>query len=667
MKENKIIEGVDLFLVIALAAILIISSFINYPPLAALSIVLLILLVWRSVNRRKSRELEYFRGIEVLNENFDDVTRAAVFSMPFPLVMISPRGKIKWYNSQFSDCFEFGEPMINHQIDEVVDEFLMSKIVDDETQFIEMMIHERCYRFYLNFFKDIGEKKEEIYLLYGVDISKENDIRRRFVNEAYNAMHLQVDNYDEIFDATDEDMRPMVFAEIDRVISEYFHRYEAYIKKFDQDSYVITVTHGELVKIMADKFTVLDEVRDIELGNTLPPTLSIGVNTQGLNPLDLYRGALAAMDIAIGRGGDQVVVKDGELLHYFGGKNNALEKRNKVKARVISHALAQMIRQADQVFIMGHKNPDMDSFGSALGIYEACKMENRKGFIVLNEVVPSIRNIYEKVMDYDKDYEKVFIDSDEAVLKATPKSLVVIVDNHRRASLECADLLDITEHVVLIDHHRRGADYIDSATITYLETYVSSASEMVTELLFYMADDLKIPQVVAEALLAGISVDTKNFYYQTGVRTFEAASILKRQGADSIAVKNLFKDDESTVRSKSEVVSNAKIYRDNIAIGVFDEENEDSILVASVSADELMSILGIDASFVLTRSRGRIHISGRSLGKISVQLILEKIGGGGHLTSAGAQLDSTMEEAVETLKGAIDDFFKEEENESNTD
>ncbi len=667
MKENKFIEGVDLFLMITLVATLIISSFINYPPLTALSILILILLVWRSAERRKRREIAHCREIEVLNESFDDVTRVAVFSMPFPLVMITPDGVIKWYNSQFSDCFSLDDPVLNHPIDDVVDEFLMSRITDEQTEYIEMIIQEKCYRFYLNYFKDIGEKNEEIYLLYGVDISQEHDLRRRFVNETYNAILLQIDNYDEIFDATDEDMRPMVFAEIDRVISEYFHRYESYIKKFDQDSYVITVTHGELVKMMADKFTVLDGVREIALGNTLPPTLSIGVNTQGENPLDLYRGALASMDIAIGRGGDQVVVKDGELLHYFGGKNSALEKRNKVKARVISHALAQMIRQADQVFIMGHKNPDMDSFGAALGIYEACKIESKKGYIVLNEVVPSIRNIYDKVLDYDKGYEKVFINSAEAVLKVTPKSLVVIVDNHRRASVECEDLLDITEHIVLIDHHRRGADYIDSATITYLETYVSSASEMVTELLFYMTDDLKIPKVVAEALLAGITVDTKNFYYQTGVRTFEAASILKRQGADSIVVKNLFKDDESTVRNKSDVVSNAVIYRDNIAIGIFDEESDDSVLVASVSADELLSILGIDASFVLTKSRGKIHISGRSLGKIQVQLILEKIGGGGHLTSAGAQLDSSMEEAVETLKGAIDDFFKEEENESNID
>lgn len=664
MNNNRKIEGPDALLLIVLAAILVVSSFVNSPPLAALSIILLIILVMRAISRERKKDAEFTKEIETLNDEFVDVTRAAVFSMPFPLVMISQEGVIKWYNSQFTDCFDFKESILNRQIDDVVDDFLMSKIVDDETQYIEMVIGAHCYRFYLNFFDDVGEKKESFYLLYGVDITKENEIRNKFVDEAYNAIHLQIDNYDEIYDATAEEMRPMVFAEIDRIISEYFHRYDGYVKKFDQDSYIITVTHKELEKITAEKFTVLDEVREIALGNTLPPTLSIGVNTQGVNPLDLYRGALASMDIAIGRGGDQAVVKNGEVLNYFGGKNKALEKRNKVKARVISHAMAQMIRQADQVFIMGHKNPDMDSFGSALGIYEACKMENKKGFIVLNEVVPSIRNIYDKVLDYNRDYEKVFIDSDAAVYRATPRSLVIIVDNHRRASLECADLLDITEHVVLIDHHRRGADYIDNATITYLETYVSSASEMVTELLFYMQDELKIPQVVAEALLAGITVDTKNFYYQTGVRTFEAASILKRQGADSIAVKNLFKDDESTVRSKSAVVSNANIYRGNIAIGIYNEEDDESVLIASMAADELLGMLGIDASFVLTKSRGKIHISGRSLGNISVQLILEKIGGGGHLTSAGAQLDTSMDQAVGTLKGAIDDFFEEENNES---
>lgn len=664
MNDFRKLEGADALLLIVLSVILIATAFILYPPLGAIVVILMVILALRAKRREQLKDRYYTQKIESLNDDFDDITRSAVFSMPFPLVVLSTDGAIKWYNSKFKETFGFKDSMLSHFIDEF-EGFLLREIQDDERQYIDTIIKDSHYRFYVNQFNEIGDENEDVYLLYGVDTTREYELGKLIIDEAYNGIILQIDNYDEIYDATDEDMRPMVFAEIDRVVSEYFHRYDAYIKKYEQDSYVLTVTHKALIEIMKDKFTVLDDIREIALGNTLPPTLSIGANTKGNTPFDLYKGAVTAMEIALGRGGDQAVVKDEEELHYYGGKNVALEKRTKVKARVIAHALAQMIHQADQVFIMGHKNPDMDSFGAALGIYEACKMENKRGYIVLNEIVPSIRNVYHRVLDYDRDYETVFIDSEEAMFRVTPRSLVVVVDNHRRASTECPDLLDITEHIVLIDHHRRGSDYIDNATITYLETYVSSASEMVTELLFYMAEELNIPQVVAEALLAGITVDTKNFYYQTGVRTFEAASILKRQGADSIAVKKMFKDDEHTVRNKSMVVSDATIFRENIAIGIYDEASDESVLIASVAADELLGIMGIEASFVLTKSRGKIHISGRSLGSISVQLILEKIGGGGHLTSAGAQVVGTMEEAVDTLKAAITDFFEEDMNESN--
>ena len=317
---------------------------------------------------------------------------------------------------------------------------------------------------------------------------------------------------------------------------------------------------------------------------------------------------------------------------------------------------------------MGHKNPDMDSFGSCMGIVEAARKMGKTCYFVLNEVTPAIRNVYEKVMEKYKGFDRIITKPEDAENICSKTSLLVVLDTHRVNSTEAPKLLELTDKIVLIDHHRRGKDYIRNTTMTHLEPYASSASELVTELLHYMFEKLYIHPVVAEVLLAGITVDTKNFYFQTGVRTFEAASILKRQGADSIEVKQLFRDEFETVKYKSEVVANSKKYRDNIAIGILDKPIEEAVLVSAQAADALLNVMDIEASFVMAKVDEKIHISGRSLGKISVQLILEKIGGGGHLSAAGAQLQCDMEEAVVTLKKAIDEYLEEDrKNEDNID
>ena len=346
------------------------------------------------------------------------------------------------------------------------------------------------------------------------------------------------------------------------------------------------IERQQATDLIRNRFKMLDAIREIPEAGNIRPTLSIGCSLDGKNPLDSYEIARSALDVALGRGGDQAVVKIGEQLNFFGGKNKATEKRNKVKSRVIAHALRQLIDQSSEVFVMGHKNADMDAFGAAVGMLAAARWRGKPGYFVLNDSNPSIQNIYDIFMKHAPNFPKEVISGEEALEKVSETSLVIIVDTHRRSSTEEPKLLDYTEKVVLIDHHRRGVEYIENPTITYLEPYASSACELVTEVLSYMDENLFITPLEAIALLAGITMDTKNFFYQTGVRTFEAASLLKRAGADSMQVKNLFKDGYDTYMAKAAAMQNVEIYGNSIAISRFDEETEDSVLIASEAADD---------------------------------------------------------------------------------
>ncbi|NLC04458.1 MAG: phosphoesterase, partial [Tissierellia bacterium] len=403
---------------------------------------------------------------------------------------------------------------------------------------------------------------------------------------------------------------------------------------------------------------------ELDIGNTIPITLSIGISASGEDPITSYDYARAAIDIALGRGGDQAVVNEDGAFDFYGGKSKAMEKRNKVKSRVISYALRQFIDQADIVFVMGHRNPDMDSVGSGIGILRAIKNRNKKGYLIIRDENPSIKNLMEALRTDQPELLKEIITPEEAAEMITKESLMILVDNHKPSFTEAPELLDLVDKRIVIDHHRRGAEFIKDPVLTYVEPYASSTSELVTEILTYISENINLTKFEAEALMAGITVDTKNFSFQTGVRTFEAAAVLKRAGADSIVVKQLFRDDFSTFINRAEVVTSAKIIYDKIAIGRLDHKAEDGLLVAAQSANELLNINGVEASFVLTNLDEKIHISGRSLGNISVQLILEKLGGGGHLTSAGTQLSGkSMDQAEKLLIEQIDDYLEEGEEE----
>lgn len=633
--------------------------------IALLGVFLLVYLIyyhWKNIHLKR---VEWTKYIESLTTGIDTATKYAIVNLPIPFVMVETDGTISWYNTRFLQMVD-SKSLLEENIGDIISGFNVDNIMKNKEDVpIEVTFKDRHYKVLYNIVKKSKsrENREEyILLLYWIDNTGFTNLKTKYNDEKVNVGIIQIDNYSDVRNNTDEANRPIVFAEIDKMLNSLAARSGGFIRKYENDKYLILFENKYLETLETKKFDILDSVREIDLGNEIPVTLSIGIGVNGKTISQQYEYANAALDIALGRGGDQAVVKKIDKLNFYGGKSKAVEKRTKVKARVISHALRQLIDQSEKVFIMGHKNADMDSFGASIGIYRAVKNRDRQGYIVLSGLNPSIKNIYDKLKEEHPEYLEDIITPDQARMLADKSSICVLVDNHRPSFTEAPQLLEIIDKVVLIDHHRRGAEFIEDPVLSYLEPYASSTCELVTEILHYMGDKLNISKFDAEALLAGISVDTKNFTYQTGVRTFEAASFLRRAGADTTSVRQLFQDDINTFIAKAEVVKEAEIVDEKIAISKLKRESDESILIAAEAANDLLNINGIMASFVLAENQGKIHISGRSLGGISVQLILEKLGGGGHLSVAGAQIeDVSIEEAEEKLKEAIREYLKEGE------
>lgn len=612
--------------------------------------------LYKALESEKKQEESIKEYVDKLDFEFEGITKNAIFKMPFPIAVLNNDGKILWYNNIFKEMTGEQKSLLETNIENVLPDFGKEK--EDETEDNLFEYKSKKYRVYSNTVKE--KKEENLTLWYFIDESDYQNLKIKSENDTLAVLNVYLDNYDEIFSSTPSERRPLLFAQVDRIISLYFHDFGSIVKKYENDKYIGITTQEKLEKLKEDKFSVVERVREVKLGNTIQPTLSIGIGLGEQDPRTNERSSNGAVEIALGRGGDQVVLKKGEELEYFGGKNKATEKRTKVKARVIAHALGQLIDKSTEVYVMGHKNPDMDSFGSALGLCYAVKKRDKKVYLVLNEVTSAIKNLYSRAMENLEWLDGVIVTPDEAYINIKPSSLIIVTDNHRKNSTEEPRLFEKSDNIFVIDHHRRGKDYIDHASLIYMEPYASSSSELVTEMLMYIDPNPEIDTTVAEGLLAGITVDTKNFFIQTGVRTFEAASVLKRNGADSMVVKQLFKDDMELMIYKSEIISTTERFGDNIVIGTFDRDLESSNLIASQAADDLLNAEGIDASFVLTRQDGRTHISARSLGAFSVQLIMEKLNGGGHLTSAATQLDMTIDEAKEKLKEAIQKYTQGE-------
>ncbi len=484
---------------------------------------------------------------------------------------------------------------------------------------------------------------------------KENQEQKLVVGQIY------IDNYEEAMDSVEEVRKALLVALIDRKINVYMQNIDAIVKKMEKDKYFFVFKQKYLSQLETTKFALLDEVRAINIGNELAVTLSISIGAEAESFLEAHDFARVAMDLALGRGGDQAVVKYGERIVYYGGKSQGVEKTTRVKARVKAHALREILETKDKVIIMGHRLPDVDCLGSALGIYRLADVLGKKAHIVINEVTISIRPIMNHFEDSNIYPEDLFFNSEQAMAAMDADTLLVVVDVNRPTYTECPGLLSMTNSIVVLDHHRQTSETIQNATLSYVEPYASSACEMVAEVLQYIVDKPKLRSVEADAMYAGILVDTDNFVTKTGVRTFEAAAFLRRSGADVVRVRKMFRSNMDDFKQKARGVESAEVFLDIFAISIMPAEGVDSpTVLASKVANELLNIAGVHASFVFTNLDGVIYISARSIDDINVQVIMEKLGGGGHANAAGVQLtDVSLEDSILQVKQILEQMREE--------
>jgi len=586
-----------------------------------------------------------------------------------PLVVVELDGTIIWYNQKFRKIFN-GEQLLENTISSFVHELNPNSLLNVETNILrEIKINETYYKILGNFIEKQGrtDVTNYILLLYFLDNTDVVGLRAKYDEEKIVSGIIVIDNYDELMQSMEDSARPQILAEIDKKIVQWMDFTAGILKKFERDKYLFLFEYKHLKELEDKKFEILDTVKEINVGNKIPVTLSIGLGINNDSLSQNQAAASASIDLALGRGGDQVVVNNRNNFRFFGGRTRELEKHTRVKARVISYALRELIDQCSQVMIMGHENPDVDALGAALGIYRIAKSREKDAHIVLDQSNPTIENMLVRIEksqeykeEYKDEYKDLFLGKNVAIDMINSKTLLIIVDTYRVKYSECPELIKRTNQVVVIDHHRRGTDYIQDATLVYQEIYASSTCELVTEIIQYVDEKIKLKPIEAEALYAGIVMDTKWFTFKTGVRTFEAASFLKKQGVDPLSVKQLFQNDLSTFLNISAVVRDAEIMENNIAISLCPSNMKNALLTAAKAADELLNLSGIIAAFVLCPVNNSVSISGRSLGELNVQVILEKFGGGGHQTVAGAQLqDISVNDAKEKLKYAIIEYIKE--------
>lgn len=646
---------------VLLIILLIITLFIlDHSTIALIASTILGAIIIYNNRNAEMRKLEWKRFVENFSTAIDIDSKNILLRVPFPLMIINEKGQILWHNTSLSAIFDNSE-ILGKNISSLIKEIDAKKIINSKkASYKKLFINNKYYDMHLSNLEPKGNKKGSITLLYFLDVTEEFYLKKELQDSKDAVVLIEVDNLDEVLKVTDEDKRPLLEAEIERTIISYNQSLNGVIKKYFSNKYILFLRNKYLNKEIEKKFEILDSIREINLTNKLSVTLSIGVGVSGETPLENYNLALSAIELALGRGGDQAVVKTTEKLLFFGGKTKEIEKRTKVKARVLAHALLDVIKNSSNIFIMGHVNPDTDCFGAAIGLNSVIRSLGKKSYIVLDEINSSIEGIYEQYVGVN-DNESVIIKSSQCFSIADENSLLIVVDTNSRKYLINNKVLDIIKKVVVIDHHRRSKNGIEEPLLNYIETYASSTSELVTEMIQYMKENHKLSLIEAEALLAGITVDTKNFCFKTGVRTFEAAAFLRSQGADTIEVKKLFANNLERVIARSEIIKSA-IVENSVAIATCPTNIEDNILAAQ-AADELLNITGIQASFVLVKIGDDVIISGRSLGDINVQLILEELGGGGHLTMAGAMVENgSIHEVAIQLKEAIDKYLREGED-----
>jgi len=619
-----------------------------------------------------TRRPRIFRGMTDYAMEFAQVQRNLLAEMKIPYGIMDEKGKLLWLNKEFSNILS-EEKNGRKNISAIFPDFDQKK---DDEQPEEDILHveykEHYYRLYLkklnlkndsiyDIFLDINMEDSGLTAVYLFDETEITVYQQKIMNQQMVAGLIYLDNYEEALESVEEVRRSLLAALIDRKINKYVNSLSGIVKKIEKDKYFIVIKQQYIDKLREERFSLLEEVKTVNIGNERAVTLSIGMGMNGETYIQNYEYARIAIDMALGRGGDQAVVKDGEKIFYFGGKSQRLEKTTRVKARVKAHAMRELMADKDRLLIMGHKLGDVDSFGAAVGIYRIAISMNKKANIIINDVTSSVRPLMDRFIRNAEYGEDMFITDSKAAELADVSTMLVVVDVNKPSYTEAPELLKVIKTIVVLDHHRQGPEVIENATLSYVEPYASSACEMVAEILQYIADGIRVKPAEADAMYAGIVIDTNNFMNKTGVRTFEAAAFLKRSGADTIRVRKMFRDKMSDYKARAEAVRNAEVFEGAFAISICPCENVESpMIIGAQAANELLDIIGIKASIVLTEYNDTIYISARSIDEINVQIIMERLGGGGHMTVAGAQLKGTTPKEA---KQQVQDLIKQMQQE----
>ena len=653
---------------LAIILVLLIVICIENVSMILPSALIYVLVVGYTYYANKKRKSEISETLQDLTLTVDTAAKTSLINSPFPLIILETDGNVIWRSTKFTT--EFANIDINTYMNDLIldikDDIEKNKANKDITK--EMKIGNKIYKImgrYVKFKNKSREKKNKkdyMIILYFIDDTENIKLQKEYKNSKSCVGIIMIDNYEETMQRLDAAEKPQIIAEIDKEMYDWANKSNGILIKSDRDRYVFLFEQRYLEGIKEDKFSILDKIKEIDTKEKVQFTLSIAISNEGLTDKEKYKSARSAMDVVLGRGGDQAVIRENEIYKFFGGRVEEVEKRTKVKARVVAHALENLIKDANKVMVMGHTNPDMDSIGSCLGIYRLAKSLDTNAYIVCSDNAPSLE-AFRKSLDKEPEYEDVIINKEVALENIDEDTVLVVVDTHKVNYVDSPELLERAKKIVVVDHHRRSTNFIENATLMFQEVYASSAAELVTELLQYAEVKVDLKTIEAESLYAGIMMDTKNFTFKTGVRTFEAAAYLRRCGVDIIRVKKWFQSDLASFNIIADIVKKAEIVTDGIAVSTYDEVTKDANLICAKAADELLTISDITASFVLGNTGEKICISGRSIGDINVQVILEKLGGGGHITLAGAQVENiTMEEAKQELINRIHEYFSEIEN-----
>lgn len=655
---EKLASRVKVFLIII--ALLFILICIYDKAWIIPSIILYLLIVTYAIWSNSKKKTEIETHIEEVAWGMNSTVRNTLNKSSIPLLVVETDGNVIYKNPKFNK--EFKDVDVITYVDSLIKEIKLEiENNNNKKEFTKQIsIGNRFYKVMCEYVvskkRDKRKQKEYVLTLNFVDETKYNSLFDKYVNEKMCVAIAVIDNFEEVIQKLSPDEKADILAKIDKVLYEWASSTNGLIVKDERDTYVYVFEQQYLAEIEKNKVNVLDLIKEID--SKVPITLSISISNEENTYYERYKSAMDGIELVLGRGGDQCIIRKEGKYKFYGGNSLEVEKRTRVKARIVAHSVESMIQDSEQVIIMGHKNPDIDSLGSAMGIYRLAKTIDKPAYIVASNLGMNLGKFIDTLTGTE--YEDAIIDKKEALNLIDKKTLLVIVDTHKKSFVEVPELLKETENIVVIDHHRKGPDFIENASLTFQEVYASSAAELVTEILQYVEAKPTLTSVEIEALYGGIMVDTKNFTFKTGVRTFEAAAYLRKFGVDIIKVKKWFQADLESYNVIADIVKKADMISDSIAISTYDEEDKNANTICAKAADELLTISDITASFVLGNTGENICISGRSIGDINVQVILEKLGGGGHITLAGAQLtDISIEDAKTELINRINEYFSE--------